>query len=285
MPFHNANADVFVPDGMEPGAALARTTHLCLSAHQDDIEIMAYHGIAECFGRHDRWFTGVVVTNGAGSPRTGIYDRYTDEEMQKVRLFEQRKAAYVGEYGCQIQLGFTSAQVKNPQEPAVVDDLAQILRASRPEIVYLHNPADKHDTHVAVCVRSIAALRAVRADVRPKRVYGCEVWRDLDWLPDAEKQALPVSNRSNIAASLVGVFDSQISGGKRYDLATAGRRLAHATYHASHGTDEASALTFAMDLTPLVEDPNLSVMNYVLGCLERFRVDVQNRIKAATSSL
>ena len=30
---------------------------------------MAYHGVAECFGRKDKWFTGVVVTNGAGSPR------------------------------------------------------------------------------------------------------------------------------------------------------------------------------------------------------------------------
>src|ERR1044071_3343272 len=72
-------------------------------AAQDDIEIMAYHGIAECFGQKDKWFTGVVVTNGAGSPRSGIYGQYSDDEMQKVRLMEQRKAAYVGEYACQIQ--------------------------------------------------------------------------------------------------------------------------------------------------------------------------------------
>ena len=53
MQFHNAAADVFVPDGSPADAALARTTHLCIAAHQDDIEIMAYHGIAECFGRKD----------------------------------------------------------------------------------------------------------------------------------------------------------------------------------------------------------------------------------------
>ena len=78
MKLHNQHADVFVPDGSDPDAALARTTHLCVSAHQDDIEIMAYHGIVECFGRTDRWFTGVVVTNGAGSPREGIYGQWTD---------------------------------------------------------------------------------------------------------------------------------------------------------------------------------------------------------------
>jgi LmbE family N-acetylglucosaminyl deacetylase len=279
MRFHNERADFFVPDGVEPTAAIARTTHLCMAAHQDDIEIMAYHGIAECFGRPDRWFTGVVVTNGAGSPRTGIYGSYTDEEMQNVRMIEQRKAAYVGDYACQVQLGWSSAQVKNPAEAGVVDDLKRILLAAKPEVVYLHNLADKHDTHIGVCLKCISALRAVRAEVKPRKVYGCEVWRDLDWLLDEDKQILPSSARSNIAASLVGVFDSQVSGGKRYDLATAGRRLAHATYFASHGTDQESAINFAMDLTPLVENPELSIADYVLGFIDRFRADVAKKLK------
>ncbi len=280
MQFHNPNADLFIPDGAAPEAAVARTTHLCIAAHQDDIEIMAYHGIAECYGQKDKWFSGVVVTNGAGSPRAGIYGNYTDQEMQKVRLTEQRKAAYVGDYACQFQLGFTSAEVKNPSERAVVEDLKQILHATEPEVVYLHNPADKHDTHIGVLLRSIAALRAVRDSSVPKKVYGCEVWRDLDWMPDDAKQVLPVSERPNIAAALVGVFDSQVTGGKRYDLATAGRRLANATYFASHGTDQENALSFAMDLTPLVEDPNLPIAGYVLGLIDRFRADVDRRLNS-----
>jgi LmbE family N-acetylglucosaminyl deacetylase len=281
MQLHKKTADVFIPDASEPVQALSRTTHLCIAAHQDDIEIMAYHGIALCFGSQAKWFTGVVVTNGAGSPRNGIYGSYTDEEMQKVRLIEQRKAAYVGDYAAQLQLGFSSGEVKNPKETAVVEDLQQIVRATRPEVVYLHNPADKHDTHVAVTLRSIAALRAVRDEFRPKKVYGCEVWRDLDWLADDDKQILPVSARPNLAAALVSVFDSQVSGGKRYDLATAGRRLAHATYYASHGTDEESALNFAMDLTPLIEESGKPVEEFVLGYIDRFRADVQKRIHSA----
>ena len=192
MKFHHSTADFFVPDGADPRAALSRTTsYLCISAHQDDIEIMAYHGIAECFGLKDKWFTGVVVTNGAGSPRSGIYGDYTDQEMQKVRLIEQRKAAYVGDYACQIQLGFTSSEVKSPTETAVVNDLKQILQAAQPEYVYLHNLADKHDTHIGTVLRSLAALRAL--EHKPKKVYGCEVWRDLDWLSDSEKQVLASS--------------------------------------------------------------------------------------------
>jgi len=278
MNFHNPNADVFVPDGVDPDSALARTTHLCITAHQDDIEIMAYHGIAECFGRTDRWFTGVVVTNGAGSPRAGIYEQYSDEEMQKVRLKEQRKAAYVGEYACQIQLGYSSSAVKDPSHGGICEDLTAIFRAAKPQVVYLHNLADKHDTHVGTALRAIHVMRALRGEFRPKKVYGCEVWRDLDWLADEYKQALPVSERSNIAAALVGLFDSQVSGGKRYDLATQGRRLAHATYFASHGTDAETALSYAMDLTPLIEDPKLPITGYVVGFIDQLRADVEQRI-------
>ena len=200
--------------------------------------------------------------------------------MQKVRVLEQRKAAFVGEYGCQIQLGFTSSEVKDPKEPAVVTDLGRILEIAKPEVVYLHNLADKHDTHVSVSLRALAAMRQMPREVRPRKVYGCEVWRDLDWLLDDDKQMLSASSRTNIAASLVGVFDSQVTGGKRYDLATAGRRLANATRHfAPHGTDQESALNFAMDLTPLVNHPGLDITTYVVGFVDRFRADVEKRLK------
>ena len=275
MKFHNPDADVFVPDATAPPNALARTTHLCVSAHQDDIEIMAYHGIAECFGLSDRWFTGVVVTNGAGSPRSGIYGHYSDEEMQRVRRQEQRTAAYVGGYACMIQLGYASSAVKDPKSPSVVGDLQAIFEAAQPEVVYLHNLADKHETHVATSLRALAALRRLPAEERPRKVYGCEVWRDLDWLSDDVKQVLPASKYPNIAAALVGVFDSQVSGGKRYDLATAGRRLAHATYYASHATDIETAMNFAMDLTPLVADPSLPIAPYVTRHIDSFKAEVE----------
>jgi len=278
MKLQSTNVDIYVPDGADVDAALARTTHLAVCAHQDDIEILAYHGIAECFGSPSKWFTGVVVTNGAGSPRAGIYGKYTDDEMQKVRILEQRKAAYVGEYGLQLQLGYPSSAVKDPKNADVVDDFVTIFAGAEAETIYLHNLADKHDTHIGVALRSIAALRKLAPADRPKKVYGCEVWRDLDWIVDERKVVMSVSSRENIAAALVGVFDSQISGGKRYDLATAGRRLANATYYASHSTDAETAISFAMDLTPLVEDPTLDITTFVTDYVEGFKNDVKNRI-------
>ncbi|HEX2862406.1 MAG TPA: PIG-L family deacetylase [Lacunisphaera sp.] len=279
MKLAQPDADSYIPcPGRSEHEALSRTTHLCIAAHQDDIEVMAYHGIAECFGRADRGFAGVVVTNGAGSPRSGVYADYTDAEMQAVRRREQRKAAFVGDYTIQLQLAHPSAAVKDPTHPAVQADLNEILRLCQPQVVYLHQPADKHDTHLAVLAHSLAALRALPPGRRPPRVLGCEVWRDLDWLCDSDKQALDAGAYPNLAAALIGVFDSQISGGKRYDLATAGRRLAHATYHTSHQTDRHAGLSWAMDLTPLVQDPALSVPDFTNRFIQRFQADVDARL-------
>lgn len=279
MKLSHSAADIFVPDAsLTPEAALGRTTHLCVAAHQDDIEIMAYHGIAECFGRSDRWFSGVVVTNGAGSPRAGVYGSYTDAQMQEVRRQEQRKAALVGDYSIQLQLAHPSSAVKDRGNAAVQEDLTAIFSAAGAEVVYLHQPADKHDTHIGVLAHSLAALRKLPVDQRPKRVLGCEVWRDLDWMLDSDKQVLDTGRFPNLAMALVGVFDSQITGGKRYDLATAGRRIAHATYHTSHATDQFQGINWAMDLTPLVQNPELSLAEFTQQHLDRFKQDVAARL-------
>ena len=278
MNLHKPTSEIYVPDGAEVDEALARTTHMGIGAHQDDNEIMAFHGILECFGRDDRYFAGVTVTNGAGSARDGIYARYTDEDMQKVRRAEQKKAAFVGEYAAQVFLDYTSGDVKNPKNVQVVSDLKQIIEAARPQVIYTHNLADKHDTHVSVALRTIRALCELPREARPKHLYGCEVWRNLDWLNDEDKVVFNVGDRENLAMSLVGVFDSQICGGKRYDLATWGRRRANATYLASHSVDAASAVIYGVDLTPLIVDEKLSHSDYILGYIDRFKQEVTTRL-------
>jgi len=278
MQLKNPDADVYVPDGSTVGEALGRTTHLAVGAHQDDIEFMALHGILECFNDKDRWFSGLTVTDGSGSPRAGAYEKFSDEEMRKVRVLEQRKAALVGNYACQIQLGFPSAVAKDAKNDDVVVYLQAIFDGARPEVVYLHNPADKHDTHVACCLRSIEALRNLPKDARPPKVYGCEVWRGLDWLFDDDKKILKLSDRDHISEAVCGVFDSQISGGKRYDLAVRGRHLANATFFESHEVDKHPQLSYAMDLTPLVKDPSLDVADFTLGFLRNLKDDIRDRI-------
>jgi LmbE family N-acetylglucosaminyl deacetylase len=271
-------ADLFIPDGLALPQALARTTMLGVGAHQDDLEFMAYYPILKCFGKKDAWFTGVTATDGAGSARDSFYGSYSDSQMIEVRRAEQRKAASIGEYAAQFQLDHPSSAVKDPKNEAVIADFLKILEACQPEEIYTHNLADKHDTHVAVVLKLIAALRRLPKNKRPKKVIGCEVWRDLDWLNDQDKVIMNVDGHENLADALMGVFDSQICGGKRYDLATRGRRKANATYSESHATDKAQSLIYGMDLTPLILDDGLEPQALYTKYKNNFESEVLKRL-------
>jgi LmbE family N-acetylglucosaminyl deacetylase len=278
MKLHQSTAEIFVPDGQPVAQALRRVTHLGIGAHQDDLEFMAFHGILNCFTSEKKSFGGVTCTNGSGSSRTGPYANLTDAQMMVIRRGEQNAAAMIGRYGVMLQLDYPSSAVKSPTDTRVKEDLKEILAATRPEIVYTHNLADKHDTHIGVVIAALQAMRELPRDQRPQRVWGCEVWRNLDWLPDTDKVLMDVSGRDNLAAALNGVFDSQIAGGKRYDLATAGRRASNATFFESHATDKATQLIFGMDFTPLVVDETADVADYVCGFIRKFEADVREKL-------
>lgn len=281
MKFSHPQADVFVPDpALAPEEALRRVTHLCVGAHQDDIEIMAQSGISDCLDRPGEAFGGVVVTNGAGSPRSGAYASYSDEQMQAVRREEQREAARLGRYSIQIQLAHASADVRRAGHAGVAGDLAAIFSGCTPSVVYLHSPADKHDTHVGVLLRCLEAIRSLPEGRRPARALGCEVWRDLDWVPDEQKVALDSGRHPELARKLLAVFDSQVSGGKRYDIAAVGRRSANATFSSSHATDLLAGITWAIDLTPATRDGGPSVHELTASLIAAFAADVSRRLKS-----
>lgn len=269
--------EIFIPDRTEENVALTRTTHLAVAAHQDDIEFMAYDGILKCFENPGLHFTAVVATDGGGSPRSGSYADCTDENMMRIRKEEQKKAAIIGNYNAQIFLDMHSSQMKSTSERGIVEAFKEIIQKTKPSIIYTHNPADKHDTHVATVLRLITALREL--DYVPDKLYGCEVWRSLDWVCDKEKVAFRVDGRPNLEAALLGVFDSQISGGKRYDLAVMGRRRANATFREAHGVDEASEIIYAVELTTLLKEKELSVSDYMAGYINRFCEDVRMKIE------
>src|SRR5207247_6797047 len=128
-----ASAESGMTEVIREDAALKRTTHMAIAAHQDDVEIMALEGILAGFGNSEKWFTAVIVTNGAGSPRDGIYGKYTDNQMQTVRRQEQKKAAFVGEYAAVALLNHPSSNVNNSSNPAAKNDIKDIIDASRPE--------------------------------------------------------------------------------------------------------------------------------------------------------
>lgn len=270
-------ANFFVPDGASSAVALARTTHLALMAHSDDLEFWAYSGIEECYGEKGKWFSGITLTDGAGSvlpPGT------TRKSLVEIRREEQREAARIGRYSFMLQPGIPSSGLMGELNTEVVEVLCQVLASAAPEVLYLHNPFDRHVTHLAVLRHALAALRQVSP--RPRLVLGCEGWRDLDWLPKSRKVILPVGRLPQLAESLCQVFQSQIAG-KRYDHAVSGRRAAHATFQEARDSDAASGCILAMDLTALADPEGPSVDEFVQTLLQEFGAEIAAEWAAATT--
>ncbi len=276
--FEKSQSRVWLPPGEVLESSLSRCTHLGIGAHQDDLEFMAFHGIKECFASAEKWFVGVTCTDGGGSSRTGPYKDFTDEQMKQVRVEEQEKAAALGEFSAMLQLGYPSAEIKGEGKAALATDLVKVLRATRPEIVYTHNPADKHETHLAVLEGVLSAIHQLPREERPQRLLGCEGWRGLDWMLDSDKVLLDVGGLDDLAKGLNALFDSQIAGGKRYDLAVMGRRRANATFLDSHSGDSAQEVSLAMDLTPLILDETTSIVDFTRPFIERFAADVTTKL-------
>lgn len=250
-----------------------KVKYLCIAAHQDDVEIMAFHGILKGLQSKKFSFAAVVTCDGAGSARSGKYAEYTDEMMKEVRILEQLKAAELGKYEYLYLLEQTSKDVKDKTNSDIVSQYIEIIKNLKPEVIYTHNLLDKHPTHVGVVLKVIEALRQLNENERPKIVYGCEVWRDLDWINDDRKIALDVSKKPKLAKDILNVFDSQIAGGKRYDLAAIGRRYANATFSSSHSVDEYKAITYAIDLTPLM-NKDVNIQEFALSFVDDLRNEI-----------
>ena len=261
--------ETYYPQNRKEG----KVKYLCICAHQDDCEIMAVDGILKGYYSKKFSFALVVTTDGGGSARTGEFKDYTDEMMKSVRIKEQKEASEIGRYNSLYLLGYTSQKVKENDEN-VVKNYVKIIKELKPEVIYTHSILDKHPTHLAVARLLIKALRQLPKDDQPKVLYGCEVWRDLDWVSDDKKVGFDVSRNVKLQKQLLNVFKSQIAGGKEYTKASLGRRYANATYYKSHEVDGAKLVSFAIDMTPLLKNPNMCVKKFALSFVEDLKQDI-----------
>lgn len=255
---------------------LAETTDLCIAAHPDDIELMAYPAIYACKGRPGRGFVGLVLTDGAGEAAGESLRSFSRADKAAVRAGEQRRAAEIGGYLAVALLGHSSDEVKNQREE-ILSQIGEVLRLCRPERVYIHNLADKHDTHVAAAVAAIAALQALPEALRPGRVYGMEVWRSLDWLCDGDKTVFDRYGDPELERALITAFPSQIAGHKHYDDGVLGRRTANAVFLSGYEKDRAAGACYGMDMTGEIF-AGLSAQEMIGRHIDRFRADVIGRL-------
>lgn len=249
---------------------------LAVSAHKDDMEMFAFDGIVRS-ARGEGGFVGVVLTDGGACPRAPQFAGVSDEDMAELRSAEQKRAAETGGYNALYLFEESSAAVKE-RRASLVDGVETVLREyPRLKALYLHNPFDRHSTHVGAFCVAMDAVRRLPEDMLPEKIYGCEVWRDLDWVPDSEKVVFDVSGSEGFASDLMASFATQ-NAVKRYDIAALARRKAHATFGKSHEGDTATALIYAVDLTPLARGTDADTEAYVRDMLRHFDEDMHREV-------
>ena len=75
-----------------------------------------------------------------------------------------------------------------------------------------------------------------------------------------------------------------MDGGKRYDLAAAGRRKAQATFADAYSPDQAQEVVLALNLLPLLEHGAPSLQDFVSGLINEFRQQTTERIQKIGSA-
>jgi LmbE family N-acetylglucosaminyl deacetylase len=204
--------------------------------------------------------------------------------MRALRRDEQREAARRGGYAVAVQLDHPSTSVKSGAAPEVVRDLAAVLAATRPGIVYTHNPMDAHVTHLGVCAAAIDAIRALPPAERPARVFGCEGWRGLDWLSDTDKTWLDLGSDDAAWSHLIGAFASQVESGRPYHEGALGRARANGVFREAREIGGRERLWLAVDLTPLTRDDGEDLADFVRERLDRFAREVIEALARAMGS-
>jgi hypothetical protein len=265
-------------------AALDGVSVAVIGAHQDDLPIL--HPAIGMDGSH---VLGVVVTDGAGSPSTkGDYSRsagFTESKIAALRHAEQHAEAAVGKYAVQAQLGYSSEDIggrgntgAGPQQEALTLELLQFFtKATNLKEVYVHTPFDKHQTHNAVTRAVIEALRMLPPERRNAiTLIGREVWRDMDWLPENKKHLTDVTPALGSVQRLLQQHRTQNTL-KSYDTGAVGRFLANSTFGDSHAASDASAVAVGVDMTELLKNPQMTLVDFCDEAAKAFRKSLMQR--------
>ena len=170
MELFNKNAEIYVPDGVINEKALRRTTHMAIGAHQDDIEIMAYDGILKCL-----WPKRPLVfcrDCNKWRKEAAVMANISIQAIPKCRQFEpknKKKRQIMVNMVALFFLNYSSSDIKNPKNRNFIEDIKQLIIMAKPEVIYTHNLADKHDTHVSTAVKVIQALRELDKSLLPEK--------------------------------------------------------------------------------------------------------------------
>ncbi len=254
------------------------TNLLSIAAHPDDTEIMAMDGILKAYGSKKYSFYACVVGIGANCQKVGKYADWSDKEMIEARDQEQLRASQIGEYEKLYQL--KRADKDFEEGSAIIKDLQKVLLEVAPDTVYTHNIFDKNPIHQRLAQLVIDAIMGLDEDKRPRLIYGCEINRALNWLPDKYKVTFDLSENKELQNRLIGVYDTRAEQSKNYCKAVMGRKMANATFitNEEDTPEDEKLIWYGINMTPIVQK-NIPVKEYCTKILNDFNKEVLEGIR------
>lgn len=250
------------------------TNLLAIGAHHDDIEVMAMDGILKAYGSKKYSFYACVLSDGVNCVKSGKYAELTDKEMIETRNQEQTRASQIGEYADLKMLKYSQEDIENDEKGKIVKEIRQMILDIKPDIVYTHNIFDKSPMHKMTCKRVIEAILGLEEEDRPRLVYGCEIFRSLDWLPDKYKVVFDLSENKELQSRLIGVYDTRAEQARNYNKAIVGRKIAHAIF-GTQNTDieEEKLIWYGINLTPVIAK-NIDLKDYCTRILSDYNKEM-----------
>ena len=234
--------------------------YLGIVAHFDDLELCCLPAIKQCYKNKDDQFYGLICTCNSD---------------YHIRWKEQVKAAKFGKYEAVHSFSYDSSILKidnQPKQELLKAQLLNSINTIKPDVIWTHNPFDKHRTHQIISNYVIEAVRN-RDPYKLYGFFGGEVWRDLDWISDYRKKRFVIDGFEKKALKLIKYFKSQLNKGRRFDEAFLGRLRANATFGKSGQEDEARYVYHAMDLMP-INSKSTKVNDYLKTFIDELKQDI-----------
>ncbi len=260
----------------------ATTNLLAIASHHDDIELMAMDGVLKAYGSKKYAFYACVVGDASNCNKIGKYADCSDKELMETRNQEQARASQIGEYEDLILLKKSQSDIEDLDNTTIVKELQKIILDINPDVVYTHNIFDRNLSHVRLALKVIEAILALPEESRPRLLYGCEIFRSLDWLPERYRVNFDISDNKEIQSRLIGVYDTMAEHSQNFAKAVVGRKLSNATFLGDKMGEEDKMLWFGLNLTPVISK-GIPLKDYVIKILNDYNKEMLDNIDSKNS--
>lgn len=241
--------------------------YLCICADAGDTEIMAIDGIQRGYRAKKYTFATVITSDGLSLERAGKLAKATDRKVNTTKNREQKAAAEIGRYNSVYFLSHKTDEILDQENEDIVNEYLEIIKELKPRIIYTHSILDRDPTHVSVAVKVINALRKLRKGQMPAVLYGCEMWRDLDWVDPSKVISFDVSHNIRLQKQLINVHQSQ-NASRDFINATIGRRYVNATYSRSEKKKDAKLTARAINMTTLLRRKEYPIKRFAMSFVD-----------------